>query len=682
MANQTTFRPVTESRPAARRARSSTRALTTLMTMTLTLAGTFWADSAPAQEFREVEKRHLRHILVRSEAIADQVMEEYRAGAKFADLARKHSFDAVTKRLGGDLGFSNRGTYEFDDVAFAIPKTGDIAKAKTQFGWHVIYLEDVKVERVPVRPPARPTPERPEPPAVPPVTKVNKDIAVSLAFEKKAYQPGEDVFFTISMRNASGPEADSEARKLDVLHPDLWPYGLTVRYEKGRLNTELSFPQAGQEPDGGYLFTLEPGESRSMRYRLQDYAGDVQQWPIIRTNWRGNIFMGRVAALHEEFARQEGFEPLRDVWRFYATEESHLNVLPTYSSAEPWYALLYISGGTAWVRLDDAGMPGVMSAWIDRVRAELYDKVMFTVYEPGSHVAGGEGLEKVISTLPAKWRGQVGSLQRGVVGLAVAGVAGQEYVGSGLTLCLGSAPTLEGKLLPLGRIALGEGVLGRLEELCSKDPSKARTLGVTRIDVYPSAIVPESVRANLEKGPEQGEPKKATVDPQEKEPREKSASSVLPMVQFSTSHGEFVIRLFEDEAPNTVAHFISLVESGFYDGLQIDRVDPEGGLIFAGAPAEGRELDYVVPDEPNVHRHQKAAVALARRRDQKNSGGSRFYVCLTERPDLDKEWTVFGEVVSGLGSVASFPPGTVFKQVTVLTKREHPYTFNRFGKKE
>lgn len=259
-----------------------------------------------------------------------------------------------------------------------------------------------------------------------------------------------------------------------------------------------------------------------------------------------------------------------------------------------------------------------------------------------------------------------------------------------MSFCLGNDPSLVNKVVPLGKIVMGDTVLERLEELCNKEPAKVRTLGITRIDVYPRAIVPESVKAKLGSetsgatSPSRPEPS-SKPEPQKKaqESPRKDDSAGLPRVQFSTNRGDFTIELYEDDAPNTVAHFLSLVEKGFYEGLRIDRRDDEGGLVLAGAPAPGgKDIGYVVPDEPNPRQHHKAMVGLARRRDEPNTGGSRFYVCLTDRPDLDKEWTIFGVVVDGLDVVASSEPGTVLERATVLFKRDHAYSFNRFGKKE
>lgn len=79
------------------------------------------------------------HILVGSRKEADKLMNRLKAGAKFEDLARKHSQCPSGKR-GGDLGFFGRGQMvkPFEDVAFTL-NVGDVSNpVQTQFGFHLI----------------------------------------------------------------------------------------------------------------------------------------------------------------------------------------------------------------------------------------------------------------------------------------------------------------------------------------------------------------------------------------------------------------------------------------------------------------------------------------------------------------------------------------------------------------
>ena len=104
-----------------------------------------------AKEKAGREEVHARHILVKTEAEAKAIIAELDKGADFADLAKKDSIDPGAKS-GGDLGYFGHDDMvkEFADAAFALP-AGQYTKApvKTQFGWHVIKVEDHRASSPP-----------------------------------------------------------------------------------------------------------------------------------------------------------------------------------------------------------------------------------------------------------------------------------------------------------------------------------------------------------------------------------------------------------------------------------------------------------------------------------------------------------------------------------------------------
>jgi len=111
-----------------------------------------------------------------------------------------------------------------------------------------------------------------------------------------------------------------------------------------------------------------------------------------------------------------------------------------------------------------------------------------------------------------------------------------------------------------------------------------------------------------------------------------------------TSLGTMVFRLFETDAPKTVANFKALAREGFYDGKPFYRV-VAGHVIQTGDGGEsGRPK---VPDEFNSHPHVAGALGLAHSAEP-NSGNTEIYVCLAPRPHLDGRFTVFGQVIEGM----------------------------------
>ena len=178
--------------------------------------------------------------------------------------------------------------------------------------------------------------------------------------------------------------------------------------------------------------------------------------------------------------------------------------------------------------------------------------------------------------------------------------------------------------------------------------------------------------------------------PAERELREQEkAAADLPRVLLKTNKGEIELELFENEAPNTVANFISLVEKGFYDGLTFHYVEqrllaqtgcPEGD--GSGGPGHMIRCECY---QPNHRLHFRGSVSMATKGP--NTGGSQF--CIAFRPirTLDGKQTVFGRVVRGMDVLARLqrrkpdpeieeellPKPDKLLEATVLRKRSHPY---------
>ena len=120
-------------------------------------------------------------------------------------------------------------------------------------------------------------------------------------------------------------------------------------------------------------------------------------------------------------------------------------------------------------------------------------------------------------------------------------------------------------------------------------------------------------------------------------------------VILKTAKGNITIKLYPNEAPNTVTRFLKLVQDGFYDDLKFHRVHPKF-LIQTGDPTgtgnggSGEKLKA----EFNKLQHIKGTVALARKPEDIDSGDSQFYISLTTLTHLDSNYTVFGQVVNGL----------------------------------
>ena len=124
-----------------------------------------------------------------------------------------------------------------------------------------------------------------------------------------------------------------------------------------------------------------------------------------------------------------------------------------------------------------------------------------------------------------------------------------------------------------------------------------------------------------------------------------------------TTYGTIVLDLLGDAAPNHVAHFITRVREGAYDGTAFHRVIAMG-IIQGGDPLSkdpGQQAKYgtgglgVLRFEPNAEKHSRGAVSAVLLPGQRDSGGSQFFICITDQAALDGQYTVFARVAEGIG---------------------------------
>ena len=130
-------------------------------------------------------------------------------------------------------------------------------------------------------------------------------------------------------------------------------------------------------------------------------------------------------------------------------------------------------------------------------------------------------------------------------------------------------------------------------------------------------------------------------------------ANAYPQVEISTEFGPIVVELWNDVAPNHAANFIKLVDQGFYNGLTFHRIIP-GFVIQGGCPVgDGTGgPGWKVKAEFNERRHEKGVLSMARS-SHPDSAGSQFFICLSREgcQHLDRQYTAFGKVVSGLDAV-------------------------------
>ncbi|TGY89667.1 peptidylprolyl isomerase [Marinicauda algicola] len=139
---------------------------------------------------------------------------------------------------------------------------------------------------------------------------------------------------------------------------------------------------------------------------------------------------------------------------------------------------------------------------------------------------------------------------------------------------------------------------------------------------------------------------------------------------FTLEGGDVTIRLRPDLAPRHVDRICELAEQGFYDGLTFHRVID--GFVAQGGCPKGTGTGGTgkkIPAEFSKEKHVRGTMSMARTMDP-NSADCQFFICLDAVPYLDEQYTVWGEVESGMEHVDALPKGEPPRKPGKIIKAE------------
>jgi peptidyl-prolyl cis-trans isomerase B (cyclophilin B) len=175
------------------------------------------------------------------------------------------------------------------------------------------------------------------------------------------------------------------------------------------------------------------------------------------------------------------------------------------------------------------------------------------------------------------------------------------------------------------------------------------------------------------------------------------------IVNIETARGNIKLELYDKDAPKTVANFVKLINQGFYDGIKFHRVVP-GFVIQAGDPqSKTLPIDdpkmgtggpgYTFADEINpwslglsdatissleakgytfthdLTSHKIVVGTLAMANSGPNTNGSQFFIVTEQdQPQLDGQYTVFGQVIEGMDVVRQIQQGDIIKTVSIVNQ--------------
>jgi cyclophilin family peptidyl-prolyl cis-trans isomerase len=126
--------------------------------------------------------------------------------------------------------------------------------------------------------------------------------------------------------------------------------------------------------------------------------------------------------------------------------------------------------------------------------------------------------------------------------------------------------------------------------------------------------------------------------------------------------GTFDVMLFPDDAPATISRFVQLARRGYYNGLTFHRVEP-GFVIQGGSPGANEYAGDgpFMRDELRLRSHTRGTIGSSTR--GRDTGDAQFFINLLDNTSLDHEFTIFGEVTSGLDVVDAVLEGDVIARI-------------------
>ena len=189
-------------------------------------------------------------------------------------------------------------------------------------------------------------------------------------------------------------------------------------------------------------------------------------------------------------------------------------------------------------------------------------------------------------------------------------------------------------------------------------------------------------------------PRQPRQAPRPAPPRETFFTSTLPASELQnkqavlqTPRGTIVLDLLADAAPTHVAHFITRAREGAYDGTTFHRVIAmgiiQGGDPLSKDPSQAAKYGTgglgVLRFEANAEKHTRGAVSAVLVPGNRDSAGSQFFICVTDQPALDGQYTVFARVAEGLDvaqKISTVPANATVPaeriEITSVTIREKP----------
>ena len=306
-------------------------------------------------------------------------------------------------------------------------------------------------------------------------------------------------------------------------------------------------------------------------------------------------------------------------------------------------AVVQTALGTFVIQLLPQAAPNHVGYIIDRARAGAYDGTTFHRAIKHGIIQGGDPLSKDPAKIGQYGTGGLGILDaeispekmtRGAVA-AVLQPGKPDSGGSQFFIAVTDQPALDGQYTIFGRVVQGMEVVQKISEAATDANGRvAERIEMTHVTIR-------------------------DAPPEEPEPF--VAETVEDLARYravlETTLGTITLAFLPDRAPGHVRNFLRLASLGAYDGSAFHRVVRgfvlQGGMLNTrtdAVPQRAQQYVRMLAPEFNDTPHVKGTLSMART-DDPGSASTSFFICTGPAPSLDGKYTVFGQVVDGMGVV-------------------------------
>ena len=501
---------------------------------------------------------------------------------------------------------------------------------------------------------------------------------------------------------------------LKVFNPELLALGLKVRSDHAPTNPPSDWSSLA-EPES-FVVTLKSRQTVGQHIAINDHFSDLVLNNRFWVSWDGETFLKNFRSrFADKVSTIEGFGDAEKAMKMRAQEltrvvsgvsQQHgrpysrpeapipMSLFDRFDSKEDYFVRVKVLGGAGslWFKLESKDQYQGADHFTKLAMNGFYDGLKIYDIRKGDWMLAGcpknngtGGPEKMLSRVQ---NSKNLKHEKGTLSLVTRGMAtgAQREAGSIFFICLKAHPEWDSRHVPVAKLVDGEDVLDQLQERSN--------VMIESVAVVPADLAPSSV-TGIEKAPAVTEVTKADASPAadgkpaetEDGPEILSSARANPKVELETSKGNLVIELYENDAANTVANFIALIENGTFPGKDsgkslkvLDRT--EGYFIRTGSPdnSDLGAVEYKIKSEVanNAQRHEKGTLSMCLEVDDQgqpvmNTASSQFFICLDTISFWDGRYTPFGKVTEGLDVLEKLTAEDSISATKVVAKRGHPY---------